>query len=106
MRLLEDVTGYFYNNPDGAKAGDVVDVPDDDAVNMLKFGRAEAVKKKTKEEHAVADEESETATVESEGPPPRSAPKAAWVDHAVSQGHDQEDAESWTKDELVEHYSQ
>lgn len=38
--------------------------------------------------------------------PARSAPKAAWVDYAVARGMAREDAESSTKDELVERFGE
>jgi hypothetical protein len=39
-------------------------------------------------------------------PPSKSAPKAEWVDHAVSQGADPAEAESKTKAQLVEEHGQ
>lgn len=41
-----------------------------------------------------------------DGPPPKSALKQDWVDHAVAQGEDPEAAESMTKDELIEKHGQ
>lgn len=41
-----------------------------------------------------------------DGPPPKSALKQDWVDHAVSRGEDPEAAESMTKDELIEKHGQ
>lgn len=38
---------------------------------------------------------------EDEGPPARSASKPEWVDYAVSEGVDRDDAESMTKDDLI-----
>jgi hypothetical protein len=37
-------------------------------------------------------------------PPAKSATKAEWVDHAVSQGADRDEAESMTKDQLIEEH--
>ena len=37
-------------------------------------------------------------------PPKRNASKQEWVDFAVQQGHDPEDAATWTKTELVTEY--
>lgn len=46
-----------------------------------------------------------TITVDGgDGPPAASASKAAWVDHAVAQGADRDEAEALTKDALVEAY--
>lgn len=39
-----------------------------------------------------------------DSPPAKSAAKAEWVDFAVSQGADQEEAEAMTKDDLIELY--
>jgi hypothetical protein len=39
-----------------------------------------------------------------DGPPAKAAPKADWVDYAVAQGADAEEAESLTKQELVDLY--
>jgi hypothetical protein len=56
---------------------------------------------------ATADETGITGLVEAaatDGPPPLSATKAAWVDYAVAQGLDRDGAEASTKAELVEQY--
>ena len=45
-----------------------------------------------------AGEESGTATSEA---PAKSATKAEWVDYAVSQGADRDEAEASTKDQLI-----
>ncbi len=38
--------------------------------------------------------------------PAQSDRKAAWVDHAVSQGADRQEAEAMTKDDLIAKYSE
>jgi hypothetical protein len=38
--------------------------------------------------------------------PPGNASKAAWVDYAVSQGADRDEAEGYTRDELVARYGE
>jgi hypothetical protein len=39
-----------------------------------------------------------------DGPPPKAAPKDAWVDFAVSKGGDRAEADALTKQELIELY--
>jgi hypothetical protein len=51
------------------------------------------------QEQAMADQEQEQS-----GPPPKSALKGEWVDHAVSQGVPREEAEAKTKEELIEEH--
>ncbi|GII84592.1 hypothetical protein Ssi03_25820 [Sphaerisporangium siamense] len=49
--------------------------------------------------------EGQPATVVAErSRPPQSAPKAAWVDYAVSQGADREQAEATSKADLIDRY--
>lgn len=43
---------------------------------------------------------------ESEGPPKEYATKSDWVDWAVSRGADRDEAESLTKNELIELYGE
>ena len=49
-------------------------------------------------------ENAENESEESDNGLAKSASKAAWVDHAVAQGADREEAESMTKDELQNTY--
>lgn len=72
------VPGDF--NPDPARAGDMPEV-------------------------ARPPQEQGTAGSAAE-PPAKSAPKAEWVDHAVSQGVPRETAESKTKDQLIADHGQ
>lgn len=44
------------------------------------------------------------AQANQQGGPAKSATKAEWVDHAVSQGADRDEAEAMTKDELQSKY--
>jgi hypothetical protein len=39
---------------------------------------------------------------EEKGPPPQNAPKDAWVDWAVSEGFDHDEAEAMTKQDLID----
>lgn len=71
----------------------VVDLPAADAKALVDAG------------YATDEPEPETNTpAATGGPPARTAPKNAWVDHAVSQGADRDGAEALSKSELVELY--
>lgn len=68
----------------GGNAGDTVDLDDEQAQQLVTDGYASAA--------------------DGGGTPAKSASKADWVAHAVSQGADQGEAEGMTKADLVERY--
>jgi hypothetical protein len=82
IRLLQMITGSFHGVDGGVERGQVVDVDDVSAARYVKSGVAELVK--DVEEHAVIDEESESAVVK----PRRGRPKKA-------PGWDDEHAPGW-----------
>lgn len=49
-------------------------------------------------------EKVDDADKDTDGPPAKSANKADWVEYAVSQGADRDEAEKATKDDLVAQY--
>lgn len=49
-----------------------------------------------------AEPEPEPETEPQEGPPAQSAPKDTWVDWAVSEGFDRDEAEAMTKQDLID----
>lgn len=53
---------------------------------------------------AAPEPEAEPEPDEESGPPKHAELKPAWVDYAVSQGADREEAEALTKPELIEMY--
>ncbi len=86
---------------------------------MFSTARAEAARKAaedaaaegdaTDDATAAAAEETEADADdgdedEAEGPPPHAALKEEWVDYAVEQGADREEAEAMTKADLIEEY--
>lgn len=75
VRMTQPVSGYFYNNPDGAAIGDVVDVPDDHGADMIRNGLAAPVKVKEPEERATPPDESEKSVLTTEAVPKRAARK-------------------------------
>jgi hypothetical protein len=76
VRMVQPVSGYFYNNPDGARIGDVVDVPDDHGADLIRNQLAEPVKKKEPEERAVPPDESEKAVLTTEQVPKRATKRS------------------------------
>lgn len=55
-------------------------------------------------EHDETEAEEDVEASEASGRPAQNDPKAAWVDWAVSQGADRDEADALTKAELIEFY--
>lgn len=51
-----------------------------------------------------ADQLGATEVDDTASPPPKSATKATWVDHAVSQGMDVDTATAFSRTELIEQF--
>jgi hypothetical protein len=87
--IVKDDAGhdlYLYENapvPANADAGDV---------------------KRLKAEGMLGDAEQTAPGGEADGPPAKSAPKSDWVDYAVAQGADPDEADGSTKDQLIDTY--
>jgi len=64
----------------------------------------EAVVETAEPEESVPEAEPDEGDAEEATHPPKSAVKAEWVDWAVLQGADRDEAEAMTKDELIEEF--
>lgn len=76
-------------------------LPEDLASHLLDLGMVHEVGGRAQ---AAEAEEADPEEPESDSKPKHVAPKAEWVDYAVTQGADRDEAEDMTKAELIELY--
>jgi hypothetical protein len=119
IRLVVDKTGPRWDGQDWPLRGGEIDVPDDEGMALCAQGDAVPVvtdEVETPEDPLVASAEvrqaaaadepgepDEPAELESKpaARPPVNAPKAAWVDHAVSRGIGYDEAHAMSKADLI-----
>jgi hypothetical protein len=103
---LEELQKEYGEAKEGAEAVSVEPDVGPDETTMKAFEEAKALEPEPEPEFKSAldtPEESEEAE-EVDELPKTSDSKATWIDYAVAQGSDREEAESMTKQELVDFY--
>jgi hypothetical protein len=92
--LAKDQDGHTHHRYEDA----VIDwLSDEQAKHLLAEGLVEKISGRSVPK-------AEQPPEDADGPPKQAAPKADWVDYAVSKGADVDEAEVLTKQELVELY--
>jgi hypothetical protein len=105
IRLVVDKSGPRWDGQDWPVRGGEIDVPDDEGMALCGQGDAVPVVTDNAETPEQADAVTEVRSVTAAvAKPIVNSPKAAWVDHAVSQGADRAEAEAMKKTELIAAY--
>lgn len=100
VRMKVKISGTR-NSEEWPDKGEVIDLPNDEAVQLLNQGAAEPL----------GEDDPETATAKApaialpEGAPKASVSKKDWVAFAIEKGVDAAEAESLTRDQLVERFA-
>jgi hypothetical protein len=116
IRVLQQMSGSRYDGQAWPETNGKLNVPEWEAADLVAAGLAERVDEPEPEREQPAGDappvlaaDADFATTVDEipsetRPPAINAPKADWVDHAIAQGHDPDEAENMTKASLIETY--